>query len=182
MKNNQGKNKSDKKAPVPVTPPIYQPIEPLAHQIISAQFAASQHISGPIPSPEMLRQYEQLKPGMIDWIVKMADDEAVHRRSTEAQAIEIQGRDQKAYRRSELLGQIFGFAIGVTALVCATIMGVHGAQWSASIVGGGGVTGLVTAFIVGRNTYLKQRDQEIKQQREIQQNAQSNSSEAPSKK
>ena len=84
------------------------------------------------------------------------------------EVIAIQGRDQSAYRRSEFLGQVFGLAIGIAAIGSATYMAVHGAQLAASVIGTGGVTGLVTAFIVGRHTLLKQRKQEFQQQMEAQ--------------
>jgi uncharacterized membrane protein len=136
-------------------------------------------MSGPIPPPEMLRQYEQLRPGLVDKVIKMAEDEAGHRRASEMEAIAIQSRDQIAYRRSELLGQIFGLAIGVVAILSAAYMAVHGAQLAASIIGTGGVTGLVTAFIAGRAILLKQREQEFQQQLKAQQIRSSSS--APSK-
>jgi hypothetical protein len=42
-------------------------------------------------------------------------------------------------------------------------MAVHGAQIAASFLGTGGVTGLVTAFILGRNFLLKQKQQDFDQ-------------------
>ena len=104
---------------------------------------------------------------MAERLIKMAEDEAAHRRKMEAEVIAIQGRDQSAYRRSEMFGQIFGLAIGLTAIVGATYMGIHGAQISASIIGTGGVTGLVTAFILGRTMLLKQRQQDYDQQQKM---------------
>jgi len=131
---------------------------------LSAQIAATQQTSGPIPHPEILRQYEQLSPGLTSRIVKMAEDEAAHRRAMEAEAIAIQGRDQIHYRILEALGQIFGLTIGISAIGGSVYMGVHGAEWPASLLGTGGVTALVTAFIAGRKTLLKQKDQEFAQQ------------------
>ena len=127
--------------------------------VYSTQIALAQS-SGPLPPPEFLRQYEALQPGTADRILKMAEDEANHRRKMEAEVISIQGRDQCAYRRSELLGQVFGLAIGISAISGAVIAAVHGAQIAAAFIGTSGVTGLVTAFIVGRNLLMKQMHQE----------------------
>src|SRR5207245_2145334 len=79
-----------------------------------------------------------------------------------------QTEDQKAYRRSELLGQIFGLLIGIGAIAGAVICAVKGAQIAASFIGTTGVTGLVTAFILGRSYLLKLRQQEIDQQQQQQ--------------
>jgi hypothetical protein len=42
-------------------------------------------------------------------------------------------------------------------------MALHGAQLAASFLGTGGVTSLVTAFILGRSFFLKQKKQEFEQ-------------------
>jgi len=49
------------------------------------------------------------------------------------------------------LGQILAFLIGVAALSSATYCIVSGYEWAGSILGIGGLSGLVTAFIKGRN-------------------------------
>src|SRR5438270_11158238 len=39
--------------------------------------------SGPLPPPEILGQYEKLCPGSSDRIIRLAEEEAIHRRSIE---------------------------------------------------------------------------------------------------
>ena len=53
------------------------------------------------------------------------------------------------------IGQILAFFIGIAALVASTYCIVTGHEWSGSIIGIGGLTGLVTAFIKGRSLQEK---------------------------
>ncbi len=48
------------------------------------------------------------------------------------------------------LGQIFGLLIGLTAIICGTLTAYHGSQWAGGFIGGGGVIGLVSVFVLGR--------------------------------
>jgi uncharacterized membrane protein len=132
-------------------------------QVVYGAFVAQQHISGPLPSPDLLRQYEELSPGTTDRLIRIAEQEAEHRRKVELEIIAIQGRDQSSYRRSELWGQTFGFAIGVIAIVGAVFAAVRGEQVAASFIGTTGVGGLVSAFIIGRSFLLKQKKQDFDQ-------------------
>jgi len=131
---------------------------------VSAQFAVQQQV-GPIPSPEILKNYDAVKAGFADRIIKMAEEESAHRRDLEKLAVESQAKDQAAYRRAEMLGQISGLAIGLAAIGGAVYSAVHGAQIAGSILGTTGVSGLVTAFIMGRQNLLKLRQQELELQR-----------------
>lgn len=58
--------------------------------------------SGPIPDPESLAGYEQIQPGFAERIVKMAEDEALHRRANENRII-------KNSTRMAVTGIIFAF-------------------------------------------------------------------------
>lgn len=133
---------------------------------ISTQIAM-QTQSGPIPSPEILKKYNEIEPGLAQRIIAMAEAEAEHRRSIEAQVVAIQGRDQSAYRRSEFFGQVFGLLIGLAYAIGAVYAAVHGAQMAASIFGTAGVGGLVTAFIMGRHNLYKMKQQELEQDQKI---------------
>jgi uncharacterized membrane protein len=48
------------------------------------------------------------------------------------------------------LGQIFGLIIGMTAILCGAFTAYHGSQWAGGFIGGGGVVGLVSVFVLGR--------------------------------
>jgi hypothetical protein len=53
------------------------------------------------------------------------------------------------------LGQIFALVIGLSAIGCATYVILQGHEWAGSIIGVGGITGLVTAFIKGKDYQQK---------------------------
>jgi uncharacterized membrane protein len=133
----------------------------------SAQVAHMQQSTGPIPAPDVMRKYEELNPGFANRIMKMAEDEAAHRRAMESHVIELQGQDQRAYRRSELCGSIFGLTIGLAALGVAIAAIIMGSPMAGGFIGTTGVTGLVTSFILGRTMLSKQRRQDQEHQREL---------------
>jgi len=48
------------------------------------------------------------------------------------------------------LGQVFGLIIGLTAIISGTLAALHGKEWAGGFIGGGGVIGLVSVFVLGR--------------------------------
>lgn len=56
-------------------------------------------VSGPIPPPQVLRQYDGIVPNGADRIVRLAEDQIHHRHSMEAR------------------GQLFTFVLAITTLV-----------------------------------------------------------------
>jgi uncharacterized membrane protein len=60
-------------------------------------------VSGPIPSPQVLRQYDGIVPDGANRIVRLAEDQIHHRQSMEAR------------------GQVFTFALALTTLVGGVI-------------------------------------------------------------
>ena len=100
---------------------------------------------GPIPPPAILQEYNNISPGCADRIIKYAEDEAEHRRKVEILTLKTETLEIR-------LGQIFGFLIGITTILSGTYAAINGAEIAGSLIGTGGVIGLVTAFITGRST------------------------------
>ena len=99
--------------------------------------------SGPLPPPEILRQFEEVLPGSAERIFTQFEAQSAHRRSLEATVVSSGAFSQK-------LGTISAALIG--------LMGVGGGIWLAH--GGKSLEGLSTSFttlavLVG--TYLYQR-------------------------
>jgi uncharacterized membrane protein len=84
---NKNPSQSGSITPPSATPPISAAAAGTL-QVIYAQIA-QQHISGPIPSPDVLRQYDAINPGLADRLVRMAEHEADHRRKMEAEVIAL---------------------------------------------------------------------------------------------
>jgi uncharacterized membrane protein len=68
----------------------------------------------------------------------------------EAQVLAAQVADAQAQRKAERRGQIFGLLVALFAVAAASYTAVHGAQVAGSIIGTGGLIGLVAVFITGR--------------------------------
>src|SRR5688500_11390602 len=101
---------------------------------------------GPIPSPEILAGYEHLMPGLADRISAMAEKESAHRRELEKKILNAQISDANEERIIEKRGQIFGFCIGITALVFGFLTAYIGHPVAGAFIGAGGVISLVSVF------------------------------------
>lgn len=110
-----------------------------------------QHFRGPIPDPDSLARYDEIEAGLASRLVKMAEDESVHRRSLEVKHMDAQIHDLDAIRSEARLGQVFALAIGLVAIGCGTYAAVNDSAWAGGFIGTGGVIGLVTVFIKGRS-------------------------------
>lgn len=103
-----------------------------------------QTFSGPLPHPDILRQYEQIQPGFAERIMQMAESESRHRRQQENRAMSATIWEVR-------LGQIFAFLIGSLTIAAGSYTALHGSPIVGGLIGTGGVIGLVTVFILGRN-------------------------------
>jgi uncharacterized membrane protein len=98
---------------------------------------------GPLPSPDSLRQYEQIVPGLAERIVKMAENQSSHRMDLEQKVVNDQLGESKR-------GQYFGFAIAVICLVATLYLALQNHDTVAGILGGTTIVGLVTVFVLGK--------------------------------
>lgn len=114
-------------------------------QIIERKITAHH---GPLPQWEDLERYGQIIPNGADRIMSMAERQQQHRMSLETKAIGEQLSQSK-------LGQVFGLIIGLTAIVGGVLCIMQGHEWSGAFLGGGGLTGLVSVFVLGRKKQSK---------------------------
>jgi uncharacterized membrane protein len=129
----------------PAQPAIRPKSSPPPVQGEVTQQTQIQHVSfqGPIPPPDALAGYERIQTGLADRIVRMAEEEQRQRHQLES---EITKRSFDEARR----GQNLGFAIGTVAIIAGALTATAGASIPGSIIGGGGVIGLVAVFVLGR--------------------------------
>lgn len=111
--------------------------------------------SGPIPHPNDLAKYEQVLPGSAERILCMAEKQSEHRRTLESHVI------QSGIRKSER-GLLFGLIIGITAIVIGGTCALFGKEIAASFIGGGGIAGLVSVFVIGSQQQKNERIQKEK--------------------
>lgn len=98
---------------------------------------------GPLPDPETFSQYAQLIPNGADRIMIMAERQSEHRMQMEKKVIGGQLLQSN-------IGQFLAFLIGLAAIGGGVYCVTTGHEIGGSILGVGGLTGLVTAFIQGR--------------------------------
>jgi uncharacterized membrane protein len=120
------------------------------HQPNSVSLQVAKGFSGPVPPPDLLAGYESVLPGSAERIIRMAETEQSHRHGREQSQDQLQEAFQRNIAREVTTGQICALLIGIIAIVSGAYAAVNGAQWTGSFIGGGGVIGLVTAFLVGR--------------------------------
>ncbi len=138
------KNKQKEKPPAIPTESKTDEIEIMSHQVLG------QIYQGPIPAPDVLKEYNMLLPGAADRILSMAEQEAFHRHKMEKRALEVELEDLRARARDSRWGQIFGFFIGTFTVLAGAYTAIQGYQWPGSLIGTSGVLGLVSVFVIGR--------------------------------
>lgn len=133
-----------------IDPKIFEGVTPNKKQQIIRSVSVTLHRShsGPLPAPETLAQYSELIPGGADRIMRMAEKQLDHRIALEKKVVSGQMLQSN-------IGQFLAFFIGLAALGGATYTISTGHDWSGAILGVGGLTGLVTAFIQGKSHQRK---------------------------
>ena len=101
-----------------------------------------------------MTQYAAIIPNGAERIMQMAEKQLEHRIETEKFIV----RGQMSQSN---MGQFLAFFIGIAALGAAAYCIIKGHDWAGSILGVGGLTGLVTAFIQGR----KHQENDVKERR-----------------
>lgn len=112
--------------------------------------------SGPLPPPEILRQYEDVSEGLSERLISLVEKETDFRRKMEERFLEAQidfkSRSLEISSQEVRRGQVFGLSIGCVALVCGLITAWIGHPVAGTLLGSGTILGLVSAFLYGRKT------------------------------
>ncbi len=140
------KNKKKSQVPQKTVPAIDQhQLELSAQQLLQIQ----KH-SGPLPPPEILQHYDVALPGAAERILVMAEDQSKHRQELENKAINSDVLNSR-------IGLLCGFIIGMTTIICGTVLGIKGHAGYGTFLGGMGLTGLVGVFVYGSQTRRQER-------------------------
>lgn len=98
--------------------------------------------SGPIPPPEILRQYEEVSPGSVALILEWAGSQAKHRQGLEEYALKHEARRSWG-------GLIAGFFVAMTAIVGGITAILYGYDTAGASVISLTVVSLVSTFLYG---------------------------------
>lgn len=143
--NNYDPHQADLSHLSPELSEVIQSLDPKQKDVIvqSIQAIRQESFIGPIPHPDMLRGYEQVKSGFAERIVSMAEQEQKHRFECEKKI--VNGTVSETKR-----GQWIAFTIAVLFLIAAVALGLYGHDWLAGVIGGGTIVALVTVFVTNR--------------------------------
>lgn len=97
--------------------------------------------SGPLPSPEVLAEYEKAHPGLADKIVSMTEKQLDHRSVIERKAVD--GETQKIST-----GQLTAGGVAVFGLAMAAVVGVFGDPAASAVIAAVAVGAPTTAFVI----------------------------------
>ncbi|PXV85105.1 putative membrane protein [Lachnotalea glycerini] len=121
---------------------LYPYEEELSNSEMAVSYEHSSMHIGPIPSPEVLAEYNKIDPTFANRILVMAEQQSLHRQEIEKRIVKSGVNDSK-------LGIIFGFIIGLAALIVSLVLGLNGRTIASSLLGVSGLVGLVSVFIYG---------------------------------
>lgn len=128
-------------------PLIFQGIPPKTKEEllrkISMTIVQQRTHSGPLPDADALIKYNSVIPNGADRIMTMAEKQQVHRMEIEKKIISSQANQG-------LIGQIFGFIIGLFGILCGSFLAYQGFTVVGSIIAGGTVVSLVSVFVIGK--------------------------------
>lgn len=141
--------------------------KPAQHQQSSRVVAATQtqtltHYEGLVPHPDILRGFDSLVPGTAEKLIKMAEEETMHRRKLEVitmdanvalqrQQIQIEVQRSKDVFRSDIIGQIAGFAVCISCIAASVYLGINNHDILAGSIAVIPTAALIKAFTLTKN-------------------------------
>jgi uncharacterized membrane protein len=135
----------------PSTKPLSPQLNPEGPSASTTVVQRRLQFTGPLPPPGILEQYEKICPGTAARIIDAAGTEGLHRHNCESNALDANIEAMRRQFAEARLGQVFALIIALAFVIVGAYVSVHGQPWSGTILGGVGLGGVVTAFIVGRN-------------------------------
>jgi len=98
------------------------------------------HYRGPLPDPRTLKEYDEVKSGLADIIIKEFQEQADHRRSFDTDKL-------KRYFHFRGRGQWLGFALGIFVIASIVVCAIFGqTEVAIAIVGGSAIGGIILAL------------------------------------
>ncbi len=108
--------------------------------------------SGPMPPPNLLRQYEDVCPGLADRMFKFVESRSEHQKEIEKQIVNIEADRSRRQFAEARWGQCCALIITLASLAAGVYAAVNGHELAGSVIGVGGISGIVATFIYGRTS------------------------------
>lgn len=122
---------------------------PEAVSMFGAAISASAY-SGPLPSPDHLRGYEEVVPGSANRIITMAESQSAHRQ--EIEKIAVKGGNSRSW-----WGLWLGFVLSVMVLGLSAGLILAGDQVAGTVLGSVDLVSLASVFVIGRVDQRRER-------------------------
>lgn len=110
---------------------------------------SSPSASSVLPTPKTLEAYKAISSETHDAILAAFKSELAHQQKLAAEESERKTKALEAEIAFARRGQIFGLVIGMTAIISGALIACLGREWAGGFIGGGGVIGLVSVFVIG---------------------------------
>lgn len=110
---------------------------------------------GPIPPPELLKQYDAVVPGAADRILQMAERQSAHRQRIEIIAVEHEVRSSRFGQG----GAVFIATLGITA---RAYIASRGQTVAGTSVIGGTIGVIASAYLTGTFSRYRERKEKAK--------------------
>lgn len=145
---NMGKPRRSSQQNAPIKKQQRSPQQQISQQVVHV----TEQFSGPLPPPDVLDRYNQVTPDAANRIIAMAEQETGHRRDMERLIISNEYKEAR-------MGQICAVFIGSLTIIAGSVISVFGAPLAGVVIGGCGVIGLVSVFVLGRKgDWLRKQD------------------------
>lgn len=132
-------------------------------QIMAGFIAISQEsFSGPMPHPDILRGYKELISDAPERILKMAEQEQIHRMMIEKQVLEQNGNNIKEAAKANRLSQIFAFFLTVLLIIAGVLLTIVGYVAVGITIFGTTIVALAAVFITGKSIRQSKKKEQLK--------------------
>lgn len=123
--------------------------------LISQKQQLSVSFSGPLPPPQVLREYDEIVAGLAARLADQAERQTEHRISLENKVI------RSDITRSRQ-GLVCGFIVSLTCVVGGIIAVVMGHDWAGTTIATGAVVALAGVFVYGTAMRRSERTEKAK--------------------
>lgn len=123
---------------------------------IAAKASHQYQYSGPLPPPEVLRQFDEIVPNGAERIFNVFEQQTEHR-------IKLERHVANSELRRSWWGLIFGFVIAMTTITGGCLVAAYVSPAAGGTIATASVAALVAAFIYGTNVRSHERKARLNQ-------------------
>jgi uncharacterized membrane protein len=123
--------------------------------VFAGQFS-QQIYASPLPPPEAMMKYKDL--GLLEEIVEMTKKQAAHRCELESRQLDAEIKHQERRDTEAKKGQSCAFWIVMSSIAAGLAAALLGYQWATACICAIGLSGIVTAFVKGRQEKTKNQN------------------------